>query len=226
MSKPLSTASRVNRAGPGCLLAGILVILSLVTLVLVIGAVLRAPTKLLRDAAQKKESQIDIAAVVDEVRALSRLETAAARAMHVSTITQSYGVIPDFIAGDELTLIAVGEVIAGVDLSEIRPEDVWVEDDVLVLRLPSPRILVSRLDNDETKVINRETGVFRKADIGLEGRARADAERGIRKEALQNGILDDAAKNARLKLAAFLHTLGVRKVRFEQSEIINPFAKH
>ena len=226
MSDEHFTQPSPPRSRHGCLLAGTLVVLSIVTLVVVIGAVLRAPTTLIREAIRKEESQIDITAVVDEVRALSRLETAAMRTTHISTISQSYGVIPDVLAGDELTLVAVGEVIAGVDLSEIESDDVWVEEDVLVLRLPSPRILVSRLDNDETRVIHRETGILRKGDVQMEGRARATAERGIRKEALQAGILDDAAENARVKLAAFLHTLGVRKIRFEQSEIVNPFAKH
>jgi len=174
-----------------------------------------APRMLAGHALRKEEATLDLASLVTQVRDLSRLETAAMRVTHVSTITQSVGILPDILAGDELTLFAVGDVIAGMDLGQITPEDVRMDGDVLVIHLPPARLLVTRLDNEKTRVISRETGVLRREDIHLETRARQDAERGIRREALREGILDQATGAAEVKLAAFLHTLGARKVRFE-----------
>jgi hypothetical protein len=163
------------------------------------------------------EEQIDLGAVVTRVRDLNRLETAAMRVTHISTITQSYNLVPNAMGGDQLTLFAAGDVIAGVDLSRITPNDVRREaDGSIVMRLPPPEILVSRLDNRETRVISRKTGIFRRADDNLESRARMNAEIGIRQEAMKKGILPLAANNAEGKLASFIQTLGVKTVRFER----------
>jgi len=88
-------------------------------------------------------------------------------------------------------------------------------DGTLVLRLPPPQVLITRLDNRESRVISRKTGLLRRADINLESRARQYAEGGIRGEAVRRGILPMASQNAETKLAAFIHTLGVAKVRFD-----------
>ena len=162
------------------------------------------------------EEMIPIAALVTRVRDLSRLETAAMHVVHISTVTQSYQLVPDAIGGDQLTFFAAGDVIAGVDLGQIRDGDVHRDaDGAIVLRLPPPEILVTRLDNRESRVISRKTGLLRRADMNLESRARQYAESGIRGEAIRRGILPLASQNAETKLAAFLHTLGFAKVRFD-----------
>ncbi len=164
----------------------------------------------------RQEQIVPIAAIVTRVRDLSRLETATMHVVHVSTITQSYQLLPNAVAGDELTFFAAGDVIAGVDLSQLRDDDVRRDaDGTIVLRLPPPLVLVTRLDNRESRVISRKTGLFRRADVNLESRARQYAEGGIRGEAIRRGILPMAQQNAETKLAGFLHTLGFNQVRFD-----------
>ncbi len=168
-------------------------------------------------AVEKKEETIDLGAVVTRVRELARIETAAMRVMHVSTVRQSRGVIPQALAGDELTFLAVGDVIAGIDLSQLSRDDVRLDPDgTIVLRLPAARVLVTRLDNRQSRVINRETGFLRRRDEHLESRVRQRAEASIQREALNKGILKMAAANGEKKLADFLITVGFEKVRFEQ----------
>src|SRR5713226_6851422 len=143
------------------------------------------------------EEQLDISALVTRVRALNRLETATMRVVHVSTITQSYELVPNSFAGDQLTFFAAGDVIAGIDLSQLKQEDVRREaDGTIVVRLPPSQVLVTRVDNRESRVLNRKTGFFRRADMNLESRARQYAEQGIRNEALNKGILPLASQNA------------------------------
>lgn len=165
-----------------------------------------------------REEMIPIAAVVTRMRDLSRLETAAMHVVHISTVKQEYQLIPNAIAGDEMTFFAAGDVIAGVDLAQLRDADVRREaDGAIVLRLPPPQVLVTRLDNKESRVISRKTGLLRRADVNLESRARQYAEGGIRSEAVRKGILPLAARNAETKLAGFLHTMGFAKVRFDNT---------
>jgi hypothetical protein len=147
------------------------------------------------------------------------------RVVHVGTISQSYNLVPDAMAGDQLTFLAAGDVVAGIDLSHLQQKDVRREQDgTIVMRLPSPQILMTRVDNRESRVINRKTGLFRRPDTGLESRARQYAEQQIRNEAVKKGILLMASQNAEKKLADFLHTVGFQRVRFERSSFARPAA--
>jgi Protein of unknown function (DUF4230) len=165
-----------------------------------------------------KETTVDITALVTQVRELHRLETASMRVVHVGTVRQSYKMVPNALTGDELTFLATGDVIAGVDLAQLQPTDVWRSaDGAINVRLPPPQILVTRVDNKESRVITRKTGVLRRADVGLETRARQHAEENIRAEAIKKGILPMARDNSEKKMAEFLRTLGFMRVRFHES---------
>ena len=185
-------------------------------IVVALWAVLHETRTLITDATTPRERQMDLGALVTRVRSLNRLETASMHVVHVGTVTQSYEFIPNAIAGDEVTLYSAGDVIAGIDLSLLQQKDVRREPNgTIVLRMPSPQILVSRVDNRETHVITRKTGMFRRADPQLEGRARQFAEQSIRNEAVKKGILELASQNGELRIAELLHTLGFARVRFE-----------
>jgi hypothetical protein len=174
-------------------------------------------------AVASKEETADLGTLVTRVRDLNRLETATMRVASVSTVRQTYDLIPNALAGDELTLYCAGDVIAGVDLSLLQPSDVHREPNgTIVVHLPPPQLLVSRLDNRASHVIQRRTGVFRRADIGMEGRARQYAEQNIRNEAVHRGILPLAQKNAEARVAELLHTLGATKVRFDTTRDFIP----
>ncbi|HEX6100254.1 MAG TPA: DUF4230 domain-containing protein [Thermoanaerobaculia bacterium] len=165
-----------------------------------------------------QEKQVDIATLVTQVRELNRLETASMRVMHVGTITQTYKLVPNALGGDEITFLATGDVIAGIDLAQLRPEDVWRSPDGTInMRLPAPQILVSRVDNEQSRVLTRKTGVLRRADIDLETRARQHAEENIRSEALKRGLLKMASDNGEKKMAELLRTLGFMRIRFVAS---------
>jgi hypothetical protein len=162
-----------------------------------------------------EEKTVDIAMLVTQVRELNRLETASMRVMHVGTTTQSYKMVPNALAADEITFLATGDVIAGIDLGQLRQEDVWrSRDGTINLRLPAAQVLVTRVDNEQSRVLTRKTGVLRRADIDLETRARQHAEENIRAEAVKRGIVKLASENAEKKMAELLRTFGAEKVRF------------
>ena len=196
----------------------------IVTLVTIAGAYLawritrQVVESVFTRAITKKEETIDLGALVTRVRELNRLETAGMHVMHVSTTTQTYEMVPDALTGDELTFLAIGDVIAGVDMALLTKADVWRQPDgTVVIRLPPSQVLVTRVDNKDSHVISRKTGLLRRADINLESRARQRAEQEIRNEAVRKGILNLAAQNAEVKLAEFLHSTGVQKVKFVKS---------
>jgi hypothetical protein len=175
--------------------------------------------RLRRDVAESvtrpTETTVDLGAVLVRVRELNRLETASMHIMTVSRITQSYKFVPDSISGDTISFVAVGDVVAGVDLSTLQTGDIQRgTDESVTIRLPPPQILVSRIDNRESHVLNRTTGILRKSDPEMEGRLRSHAESAIRNVAMQRGILPMANANAESRLAGLIHSLGFKSVRF------------
>lgn len=173
------------------------------------------PRRVAEEITEPKVKEIDLGAVVMRIRGLNRLETATMHVMHVSTISQSYDFVPNAMAGDSLTFMATGDVIAGVDLALMKPNDLRRQPDGTVLvHLPPAQILVTRIDNRESRVVSRKTGLFRRADPSLESRARLFAETGVRNEAVKKGILTLANTNAQARLAELLHGAGIERVEF------------
>jgi hypothetical protein len=174
-----------------------------------------AKQKLVSEVLTPQEKVVDLTALVTQVRELNRLETASMHVMHVGKVTQSYKLVPNAIAGDELTFLAEGDVIAGIDLAQLKKEDVWRSPDGTVnIRLPRAQVLVTKIDNNKSRVISRDTGVLRRRDVDLETRARQHAERNIHDEAVKRGILKLAQDNGERKLADFLIAAGIQKVKF------------
>jgi hypothetical protein len=193
------------------------IILALLVVVVIGGIYIsrELPRRVAEQITEPKIKEIDLGAVVTRIRGLNRLETATMHVMHLSTISQTYDFVPNAVAGDSLTFMATGDVIAGVDLALMKPDDLRRQaDGTVIVHLPPAQVLVTRIDNRESRVVSRKTGLFRRADAGLESRARQYAEAGVRNEAVKKGILTLANTNAQARLAEFLHGAGIEKVEF------------
>lgn len=152
--------------------------------------------------------------VIHEVRSLARLETIQYTLEKVITVEQGQGDL-GFLFGDRLLFVGHGKVIAGIDMSRLRPEDIYIQDQVLHVRLPPAEVFVATLDNEKSYVYNRDTGLLRRGDINLETTARAAAEREILQAALNDGILTQAQQNAEGYLVRLFRALGYPDVIFE-----------
>jgi hypothetical protein len=150
--------------------------------------------------------------VVERIRQLSRLESVVYSLDKIVEGDRDNPYIPSFLVGDKILLVAHGEVIAGIDFSQLKPSDIHVEGDAVQVHLPPPQILTTRIDNGRTRVFSRTTGLFVLADPNLESQTRAAAEQQIGQAALDDGILDKARQNARASVTALLYSLGFHKV--------------
>ena len=151
-------------------------------------------------------------AVVKEMRALNRYETASFTIEKIIDAGTNGNDLQQLLFGDKLLLIAHGEVIAGFDLSTISTENVTINQSTISVTLPQPKILITKLDNDQTRVYDRQTGILTHGDKDLESKARATAELSIQRAACQEHILDEASTNARNQLTSFLKALGFTTV--------------
>jgi hypothetical protein len=156
------------------------------------------------------------AAVIKEVRALQRLETASFTIEKViDSGTTGNNVFQQFLFGDKILLIAHGQVIAGFDLAQISDKDVEVDGTSIHLTLPAPQILVTTLDNTQTKVYDRQKGILNPGNKDLESDARKAAENAIKDAACSGDILKQASDNARKQLTSFFMALGFEQVSID-----------
>jgi len=211
-------------------------IVLIVILLVVVAAVVYAATSLSRsinstlDPLQRANSQLgtqvsqllhptptilpDPVTIINEVQALARLETIRFTVEKVITAETNQGVLAPLF-GDRLLFVAHGYVIGGIDMSKIKPDNLWLDGDVLHVRLPAAEVLVATLDNGKSYVYDRQTGLLTQADPSLESQARQSAEQEILKSALADGILDQATVNAKTYLVWFFEAAGYKQVTFE-----------
>lgn len=151
--------------------------------------------------------------VVESLRDLSELTTV--EAVEATTIERGNdrGIL-NFVAGDRIAMLVVARVGAGVDLSALTEDDVEVDLDAraIEVRLPQPAISYVEIDEDATRVYDRDTGLFTKGDPQLESEARRAARDLLEEGALDAGILDRARESTRTAVEDFLRALGFTEV--------------
>lgn len=155
--------------------------------------------------------------VVQRIQKLNRLETVVYSLDTIVEGSRSSAVLPDLLAGDRILLVVHGQSTAGIDLAQLKPEDVRITpkgDGVRLIRitLPPSQLFSTSLDNQHTRVYARSTGLLVPVDQNLESETRARAEKQLQEAALKDGILDAATKNARASVTTLLYGLGFQQV--------------
>ena len=153
--------------------------------------------------------------VVDRIQRLQRLETVVYTMDKVVTGAKENSILPDFLAGDRLLMLVHGEVVAGIDFSELKPGDVKVNKQEVRLHLPAAQVFSVRLDSAKTRVYSRQTGLLVPTDPDLETQVRQEAERELRESALADGVLRTAQQNATSTITSLLQGLGFGKIEFD-----------
>jgi hypothetical protein len=153
--------------------------------------------------------------VVDRIQRLQRLETVVYTMDKLVTGAKENPIFPDFLAGDRLLMMVHGEVVAGIDFSNLKLGDVRVDDKQIHLHLPASQVFRTRIDSAKTRVYSRQTGVLVPTDPNLETQVRQEAERELQEAALADGILQTAQQNAASTISSLLQGLGFDKIDFD-----------
>ena len=153
--------------------------------------------------------------VVDRIQRLQRLETVVYTMDKLVIGAKESSILPDFLAGDRLLMMVHGEVVAGIDFSNLKKEDVRLDGKQVHLRLPAAQVFSTRLDSAKTSVYSRQTGLLVPTDPNLETQVRQEAERELQEAALADGILKTAQQNAVSTITSLLQGLGFETVDFD-----------
>ena len=154
--------------------------------------------------------------VVEGIQRLDHLATVRFNESVVITKESGGEGFRQLLTGEKLILIAQGDVEAGIDLSALDRSDVRVSDEIVSIDLPEPQILSASLNENETRVYDRDMGLVPRINPSdaLAEEARDDAQDRLRQAALEDGILDYAERNAEDSIRAFVTSLGFEEVEF------------
>jgi len=177
----------------------------------------RAVLSHLLSAVTGRTVSIDVSqpTVVDRIQRLQRLETVVYTMDKLVTGAKENPLLPDFLTGDRLLLMVHGEVVAGIDFSNLKTEDVRMDGKRIHLHLPAAQVFSTRLDSAKTRVYSRQTGLLVPTDPNLETQVRQEAERELQEAALADGILRTAQQNAASTISSLLQGLGFDKIDFD-----------
>lgn len=169
------------------------------------------------------EPKVDLRSmVVQQVRNASELTTAV-YTMETVVPTSRDRTLGGYVVGTTTLLyIAYGEVRAGVDLSALQPTDVQVNGDSITLRLPSPKILDSKIDVNRSKVYDYDRGFMGLGpDVApeLQDLAQRKTLEKIVESACTGGILNQASNRAKLVIGQLLNTAGYKNLTVEEQPL-------
>lgn len=174
--------------------------------------------------AEGRTETVNHAALLERVRAfeLATVKHTYAGQAHVdATKMLNAGPVrlplPGWAAGQQLDVTGKVTVTAGVDMSRVRPEDMQVtrqgKETRVLIRVPAPAVLSTELVPNSLDMstssgvltrVGRAVGVHER---DLRDRAADQVMLTARDTALQQGILDDAARETERRLQGFLQSL-------------------
>jgi len=153
--------------------------------------------------------------VVEGIQDLNQLTTLRWRGF-VFIDKESGGTkLEQILSGEVVRLVAIGDVEAGVNFAKLGRDDVQVNGKKVTIRLPEPEILSVSLDEDETRVYDRDFGLLNiRPDDELAEEAHDVAVDRLEEAARDDDVLERAERNAEDNIRAFVISLGFEEVEF------------
>lgn len=153
---------------------------------------------------------LDVPTLVTQVKSLKQLVTLRYTMQRVVGLRE-----PKVPLGEESILLMIqGEVLAGVDLDELKSRDVsYSGSKTVVITLPPAKLFNVFLDEKQTKIWDRQITWWTPwvaPDPDLEHKARLQGLEEMRNAALSMGMLDQAQKNAQTAIGDLLQALDLR----------------
>ncbi|MGB1285831.1 MAG: DUF4230 domain-containing protein, partial [Aggregatilineales bacterium] len=144
--------------------------------------------------------------IVDDLELLSELVTTRRNYVDIAISEIEMPDLLKAVYGDSAVLVVVGSVEAGIDLSQMSADDIQFNTETgnLTVELPAPQIRACFLDESQTRVVERNTGIFAQPARDVADAARQFAIRGFLERAHEDAILDDAQIEAEQSMRELL----------------------
>jgi hypothetical protein len=145
--------------------------------------------------------------VLKEVTALGKLELVKYTFKDIVEHEQ----VNTFLPNANAVLIVEGEATGCIDLTQIKPADITIDDDSVTVRLPKPELCSWKINHDRSRVYDTRFSFLDESQLVSD--AYRQAERQVRQSALNGGILEQTGRNADRMLRPWLERISGKKIK-------------
>lgn len=171
------------------------------------------------------------AVVLAQIEDLAELQVASGRFETIVDVEEDARFLPSWVKGQRTVLVAEGEVVATVDLSQVGEDAIEISEDGThaTIRVPAPELQEADLDREVTRVISRDRGLLDRLDDAVTGGNPTDdgplydrAEEKLAEAARQSDLRERAEDSARRLLTDLLEEAGFERVTVIFEEPADP----
>ncbi|MCU0511502.1 MAG: DUF4230 domain-containing protein [Anaerolineae bacterium] len=139
---------------------------------------------------------------VERIKQLTQLTTVRFSYASIVTSQSDMPALLQTLYGQSLVMVAVGHIQAGINLETLTADDVRYDEDsrIVTITLPPPTLLECFLNEAQSYVVERSSGVFAPDALTLDTTSRRFALQQFRAQALEEGILTQAQERAETAL--------------------------
>jgi hypothetical protein len=149
---------------------------------------------------------------LEQVEAIGKLELVKYKFKDILEYTVKR---PWYIGDSKALIIISGEAVGCIDLRKIKPEHIVEKDSVVFVQLPQPELCYTKVNHQESRLYEVETGIFSNDAGSIVSKSYKEAEKQIEKTALESNILEQTKINAELILKPTLERIARKKVVFK-----------
>jgi hypothetical protein len=159
-----------------------------------------------------------ITVAVPEIREVAKLESIEYYAVaEISQVQVPDNWIKELGVKEEIFILMYGTVVGGFDLTQLPDDAIWQDGWRVMLKLPAPEILRVEIDSDRSHVVYRK-GWCPEVVCGDDltrfiEEIEPQAVEQLKKQTIEYGLLERAAKSGRDYFYHFLKSLGFTEVR-------------
>lgn len=152
------------------------------------------------------QSEISHTMIVEKIESLGNLEVLKYSIQDI----MEYKKVRQWLPNAKAALLVSGEVICCVDLTKIKPEDIYVSGDSVRLQLPSPEICHTKIDHSKSRVYDINYGLWETTEIV--DAAYKSAEKQLHERALELDMESKSRDNTVNLLKPILSSMGFEHI--------------
>lgn len=122
---------------------------------------------------------------------------------------------PWYSPDSKVLLIISGESVGCIDLAKIKTEHIVEKDSVMFIQLPKPELCYTKINHQETRLYEVNTGIFSRDEGKIVSETYKEAEKQLERTALASNILEQTKTNAELVLKPTLERIARKRVVFK-----------
>ncbi|MBK5721863.1 DUF4230 domain-containing protein [Dysgonomonas sp. Marseille-P4677] len=121
-----------------------------------------------------------------------------------------YQKMRQWLPNAKTALIVAGEVICCVDLTKVKPEDIYTSGDSIRIKLPAPEICHVKINHSASRIYDMQFGLWESTQIADE--AYRHAEKQLKAEAMKLDMESKSRDNTVNLLRPILEAMGFEHV--------------